>query len=70
MVQLVAQDQDELNEPVQYSISGEGSQYFSINTHTGMVSVQDASGIVRGRQYLIHANVSISHYVVPRSFYG
>lgn len=58
VVQLVAQDQDSLNAPVEYSISGDGSQYFAINSNTGMVSVQDTAGIVRGRQYLIHANVS------------
>ena len=61
---MVAQDQDSLNAPVQYSISGEGSNYFSVNPSTGMVSVQDTAGVVRGRQYLIHASVSIIEYVL------
>lgn len=58
VVQAVARDQDELNQPVRYSLSGSGSEYFSIDGSTGMVTVSDTSGIIRGRQYLLEIKVN------------
>lgn len=59
VVQLVAKDQDALNEPVVYAISGEGSQYFSVSPNTGMVTVVDTSGMIKGTQYLLQAKVTV-----------
>ncbi|KAF6037695.1 GPRSTN [Bugula neritina] len=55
VAQLVARDQDTLNAPIRYSIEGEGDQYFSVDQFTGMVTVGDMAGIVKGNRYLLQA---------------
>lgn len=69
VVQALAKDQDEINDRVQYDLDGEGSQFFAIDEYTGMVTVVDAAGIVRGRQYLLRLEVKhfsfIHHTVKP-----
>ena len=58
VVQLLAKDQDELNEPVKYAIDGSGSEYFTVDENTGMIKVGDARGMIRGTSYLFEARVS------------
>lgn len=55
----MAKDQDGLGAAVQYSIDGEGSKFFSVNTFTGMVTVSDMEGMVRSTQYLLNAKVRL-----------
>lgn len=53
----MAKDQDTLNTPVKYAIDGDGSEYFAVNAYTGMVTVSNTDGMVRGTQYLLNAKV-------------
>ncbi|XP_067948602.1 fat-like cadherin-related tumor suppressor homolog isoform X2 [Watersipora subatra] len=67
IVQLVAKDQDTLGAVINYSIEGPGSEYFSVNPDTGMVTVSDTTGMNRGIQYLLEAKAWQADDVTKRT---
>ena len=58
---MTAYDKDELSEPISYSISGDGSQYFSLEATTGKLTVADNTGLIAGQRFTLQ--VQVKHLV-------
>ena len=58
VVQVSAHDQDTLSAEIVYSLYGEGSDYFDIDSETGKVTVTDNKGLKEGENILMHVKVS------------
>ena len=60
-MQVSAHDQDTLDADIIYSLSGEGSRNFDIDTSRGEVTVKDKQGLEEGKNFLLQVKVSSYH---------
>ena len=60
-MQVSAHDQDTLDADIIYSLSGEGSGNFDIDTSRGEVTVKDKQGLEEGKNFLLQVKVSSYH---------
>ena len=54
---MTAYDRDELHDPIQYSLSGDGNEYFQLDPLSGKIVVRDKAGLSVGDRFTLQVKV-------------
>lgn len=64
MIQVKARNPDDTTELIHYSITGDGSEYFYLDTNTGKIWVNDMTGLEAGKNLKLQVTVRIISHLL------